>query len=434
MAVPTIVANLITTVYNLVDTYFVSTLGTAATAAVSVNSSLERIITLAGSLLGSGACSYIARLLGGKRKEDADRVMSTSFFTGVGAGLLLTVFGLLFMGPLVRLLGARADYMQYSLQYATYVLLAAPFMVGSLILNMCLRSEGSAMLSMVGIGFGGVLNCALDPLFINGLNLGVAGASMATAISKTVSFCILIYPYVRKKCQVRLALRRIRYLWEDIKNVLSIGATSFFRSVMLIVANILMNHVAGGISTAAMAAVGVANRVMELPFAMILGFGQGYQPVVGYNWGAKQWGRVRESFSFSSKVALLGAVAVGGAIALLATPIVHVFNKEQDAAVLAIGVLCIRLQCLALPAHAWGTVVNMFYAGIGKAKQALLMSTARQGYCFLPTVLVAPLVLGVNGVAAAQAIADCLSLAAAIPLGLGVHRIVKRQETLSADL
>ena len=179
MAVPTIVAQLITTVYNLVDTYFVSTLGTNATAAVGVNSSLERTITLVGSLIGAGACSYIARLLGAKRDEDANRVLSTSFFTGIGLGTVLMVLGILLIQPMVYLLGATPECALYSVQYATYVLYAAPFMIGSFILNMCLRSEGSSTYAMIGIGFGGILNCFLDPLFIYKFGLGYTISSCA---------------------------------------------------------------------------------------------------------------------------------------------------------------------------------------------------------------------------------------------------------------
>ena len=224
MAVPTIMAQLITTIYNLVDTYFVSTLGTNATAAVGVNSSLERMITLIGSLIGAGACSYIARLLGAKDDEHADKVLSTSFFSGLGLGIIFMFIGKMVIGDLVFWLGATKECAQYSIQYANYVLYAAPFMIGSFILNMCLRSEGSATFSMIGIGFGGILNCFLDPLFIYHFGLGVAGASMATALSKFISFCILLYPYIRKTSVVSISVKRIKFLMNDVKEVLAIGS------------------------------------------------------------------------------------------------------------------------------------------------------------------------------------------------------------------
>lgn len=433
MAVPTIVAQLITTVYNLVDTYFVSTLGTYATAAVGVNSSLERTITIIGSLIGAGACSYIARLLGAKEEKHADEVLSTSFFTGLVLGVIFMVICRLFIGQLVYLLGATDECAQYSIQYATYVLYAAPFMIGSFILNMCLRSEGSAMLAMVGIGFGGVLNCILDPIFIYRFGLGVAGASMATAISKFVSFCILLYPYIKKKSKVRIALKRFHYVLKDVKEVVAIGSSSFFRSILTVMASITINHVAGAYSTATLAALSVANRVMEFPFAIILGFGQGYQPVVGFNWGAKAWKRVKESYIFSCLMSVVGAIVIGALIFIFANPIVHVFNSEADAEVLSLGLLCIRLQCLVLPLHALNSLVNMYYAGIGKAGLALVINISRQGYCFFPALLIAPMLLGINGVAATQAIADVLSMIVVVPLGIHALRMIDQKLNEAAE-
>lgn len=436
MAVPTIVAQLITTIYNIVDAYFVSTLGTNATAAVGVNSSLERSITLIGSLIGAGACSYISRLLGEKRDLDADRVLSTSFFSGLGLGVIFMIICRLTIGELVYVLGADENCAVYSMQYANYVLYAAPFMIGSFILNMCLRSEGSATFAMVGIGIGGVLNCFLDPLFIyggeygpgiggiQGLGLGVAGASMATALSKFISFCILLYPYIRKRTGVAIAIKKVKFVLQDIKDVLTIGSASFFRSAMSVVATVVINNVASSISTAALAALSIANRIMEFPFAIILGFGMGYQPVVGFNWGAKQMKRVKESLTFACTVSVVGALVMGVIIFLACPAIVPVFNKQADADVLSIGMLCIRLQCIALVFHAWGSIINMFFAGIGKAKQAMLMSTARQGYCFIPVALIAPMLLQATGVAAAQAIADVISMLIAIPLTKQAFRMI----------
>lgn len=434
MAVPTIIAQLITTIYNLVDTYFVSTLGTNATAAVGVNSSLERTITLVGSLIGAGACSYIARLLGAKRDDDANQVMSTSFFSGFVIGIFLLIAGLVGIEPLVNLLGATDDCRQYSMQYANYVLLAAPFMIGSFIMNMCLRSEGSATYAMIGIGFGGVLNCFLDPLFIYGLGLGVAGASMATAISKFISFCILLYPYLKKNTAVQISIKKVKFIIEDIKEVLAIGSTSFFRSALAVVAAVLINRVAGSFSTSALAALSVANRVMEFPFAIILGFGQGYQPVVGFNWGAKQKERVRKCFKFGSTTSVTGAIVICVVLALFATPVVCLFNKEADAEVLRLGILCIRLQCLTLPIHAWVSIINMFYSGVGNAKYALAISTARQGYCFIPVLFIAPMILGINGIAATQALADVLSLLVAVPLGMKAMKIINAMEPAEEQL
>ena len=431
MALPPIIAQLITKIYNLVDTYFVSTLGTAATAAVGVNGSLEHTITLVAGLIGSGACSYIARLLGEKREQDANRVLSTSFFAGMGLGILIAIFGTIFVTPLMRLLSSNADSELYAVQYGTYVLMAAPFMIGSFILNMCLRSEGRSTYAMVGIAAGGILNCFLDPLFIYTFDLGVTGASMATAISKVVSFCILLWPYVRKQCSVVISVRNIKLVVKDVQEVLSIGSTTCLRSVCNVVSSILINRIAGSFSTAALAAVSVANRVLEFPFAVILGFSQGCQPIVGFNWGAKRLDRVKETMRISMVVAVIGSILFGVVLFIFAQPLVHIFNREGNLEVLRLGILCARLQCLTLIIHSMESVVCMFYSGTGKAKLSLLMATARQGYCFLPVVLIVPALFGAEGVAACQAVADLLMLAVALPLGIKAFQIIKRTEACS---
>ena len=210
MAVPSIIGFLITAVYNLADTFFVSGLGESATAAVSVNASLDQIIMMAGSMLAVGAASYISRLLGARKEERASRVFSVAFFSAMAFGAAVMVLGLSFMGPMVRLLGATDTCEKYAMEYASYVLLAAPFMAANFVMNQCLRAEGSAMLSMIGMGFGGVLNCFLDPFFIFYLDMGVAGASIATAISKLVSFAILIFPYLTRRSLLRPGRRRPR--------------------------------------------------------------------------------------------------------------------------------------------------------------------------------------------------------------------------------
>lgn len=416
MAVPTITAQLITTIYNLVDTYFVSILGTNATAAVGVNSSLERMITVIGSLIGAGACSYIARLLGAQEEEHANKVLSTSIFTGIGLGIIFMVFGKLMLGDIVYWLGATKECADYSMQYGTYVLYAAPFMIGSFILNMCLRSEGSATYSMMGIGFGGILNCFLDPLFIYKFGLGVAGASMATAISKFISFVILCWPYVKKATIVEISIRKFALAMNDVKEVIAIGSSSFFRSLLTVAASITINRVAGSYSTASLAALSVANRIMEFPFAFILGFGQGYQPVVGFNWGAKVWKRVKDSYTYGCIMAVGGSIVMGIIIFIFASPLIRIFNSQADMEVMELGLLCVRLQCFGLVMHALSSQVNMFFAGIGNAKLALLANFARQGYCFYPVLLIAPMLWGVNGVAATQALADLLSAVVIIPL------------------
>lgn len=427
MAVPTIVAFLINSIYSLADTYFVSSLGTNATAAVSVNSSLDQLIMMAGSMLAVGANSYIARLLGKGDEKKASKVLSTAFFIAMGLGALLMVFGNIFMTPMVRLLGATPTCEQYSIDYATYVLFAAPFMASNFVMNQCLRSEGSATFSMIGMGFGGILNCILDPIFIFGLDMGVAGASLATAISKWVSFAILLFPYITRRSMLHLSIRNFHFCRDIIGNIVSVGSSSMFRSGLAVVAAVMLNDIAGNISDSVLAGIGVCTKVMMFPFSIILGFGNGFQPVAGYNWGAKRFDRVRESYRFSAKVAFTGSLIMALAVGIFADKIIVLF-AGTDPEMRRIGVICMVSQCIALPIHAWVAVVNMFCAGLGNAKGALALSTARQGSCFIPILYLLAWLFGAVGVAIVQAVADVLTLALAIPILINMQRKVNAAE------
>ena len=424
MAIPTIISFLITSIYNLADTYFVSSLGTAATAAVGVNGSLDQLIMMCGSMLAVGASSYIARLMGEGKDEKASQVLSTAVFSAFALGVLLMVFGSIFMLPMVRLLGATPTCEQYSVDYATYVLLAAPFMAANFVMNQCLRSEGSATLSMVGMSFGGILNCILDPIFIFTLDMGVAGASLATAISKWVSFAILIFPYLTRRSMLHLSIRNVRYTRSIVYNVVSVGSSSMFRSGLAVLTGILLNDIAGNISDSVLAAVGVCNKVMMFPFGIILGFGQGFQPVAGFNWGARRFDRVQQSYRFSSRTALIGGAIMAAVLIIFADPLIVAF-AGTDPEMREVGRLCIILQCIALPLHGWVAVVNMLCAGLGNARGALLLSTARQGTCFLPILYPMAYFFGVNGVASVQAVADVLTLIPAIPLALVMMKRIR---------
>jgi putative MATE family efflux protein len=375
-------------------------------------------------MLAQGANSYIARLLGEGKEKKASQVLSTSYFAAFFMGALLLVFGSVFMVPMVRLLGATPTCEQYAIDYATYILLAAPFMATNFVMNQCLRSEGSATLSMVGMAFGGVLNIALDPIFIFGFDMGVAGASLATAISKLVSFGILVFPYVTKRSLLNLSIRNFRPNKDIIFNVVSVGSSSLFRNGLNVISAIILNNIAGGISDSVLAAVGVTNKIMMFPFCIILGFGNGFQPVAGFNWGAKRYDRVEESYRFSARISLIGSAVMALAIAVFCDQLIVIF-AGTDAEMRRIGAFCILTQCIALPIHAWVAIVNMLCVGLGNAKGAMLLATARQGTCFLPIVYILARLFGAYGVASVQAVADVLSILLAIPLAVSMTKKIR---------
>ena len=378
-------------------------------------------------MVAIGANSYIARLLGAKKEDRANLVLSTAFFLAFFFGAIVLVVGTVFMGPMVDLLGATPTCKEYAIQYATYVLLVAPFMAANFVMNQCLRSEGASTRSMIGMAAGGILNCFLDPLFIFGFNLGVAGASIATAISKLVTFAILIYPYLAHKTILKISIKNFKPDWIMIKEIVTIGSSSLFRTGLSIVAAIILNNLAGEIGDSVLAGIGVTTKIMMFPMGIILGYGQGFQPVVGYCWGAKRFDRVKEAFSHASKVAAIGGCVMALFLWLFAHPLISLF-AGNDPMMHEIGALSIRLQGLALCLHAWVVMVNMMCAGIGAAKNALILSTARQGTCFIPIVYPLAKILGATGIASAQAVADGLSLFLAIPIVKSINKKIAEAE------
>ena len=427
MALPSIAAMLVSSAYNLADTLFVSHLGTNATGAVGVNGSIDLIIMMAGSLVAVGAASLTSRLLGAKEDQRAQEVLSTCFFLALIFGFAVMGLGFAFQDEILRLLGANDDILPYSEQYCRYILLAAPFMATSFVLNQCLRAEGSAIFSMIGMVTGAVLNVGLDPLFIFTFGWGVAGASAATAISKVVSWCILITPYLRRHTILRIHPKYFRPHWKDLTEVCAMGSASFFRNGLGTLASILLNRLAGGYGTSALAAINVANRITMFMTSACLGFCQGFQPVAGYSWGARRMDRVRESFRFSMIACVAGISVAALIIGVFARPILLLFT-EDDAELVRIGVFSLRIQCLAMPFHGFAIIVNMLCAGIGRALPSLLLGMSRQGICFFPILPVLIALFGVYGIAAVQGAADMLTLVLAVPIAVRVSKVIREKE------
>lgn len=427
MALPTIVAMMVTSIYYLADSYFVHFLGTSATAAVGVNLSIDQTIMMAGSFLAFGANSYIARLMGADKIKTASKTLCAAFYTAVLLGILVMVPGLMFTEKIVRFLGAYDNSVPYAVSYAKYLLIAAPFTAPSFVLNQCLRSEGSPVYSMIGIAAGSVLNIGLAPLFIFTFDLGIAGAGMATAISKFISFCILIYPYIRKRTVLRLSIKNISYRSDIVRETLLMGLPSLLRMGLAVVSNIFVNRIAGAYSESAQAAIVVVTRIMMLPSFAMLGFGQGFQPVAGFNWGAKRYDRVKESFRYSCVVGVIFTAAASILIGIFAKEIILLFT-EADAEMVKIGRLCLIAQCIAMPLGAWVIVVNMLYAALGKPVGAIFLGITRQGVCFIPVIFILPALFGINGLAVAQGVADLISFLVTIPFAVSIMKSITQQE------
>lgn len=408
LAVPTIISMLVTAVYNTADTFFVSQLGTSAAGAVGVVFSLMAIIQAVGFMIGMGTGSLISRLLGEREYEKAGQIGSTGFFTAFFFGLFLTIAGLLFTHPLLRLLGSTPTILPYAEDYARYILLGAPVMCASFVLNNILRSEGKAVLAMTGIASGGILNIILDPIFIFVFGLGISGAAIATLLSQCISFGILLSCFLRHKSTIHIHIRHLSKKPADYRAIISTGFPSFARQGLASVATAALNLQAAVYGDAAVAAMSIVGRVLMLVFSVMIGFGQGYQPVAGQNYGARRYDRVKEALLFSLKIGtlLMFLLSIGG---FLFAPQLLTLFRRNDPDVIAIGTFAMRAQCIILPLLPLTTISNMTFQVIGRSKSATFLSSARQGIYFLPLILILPHVIGLKGVQLTQTFADLLT-------------------------
>lgn len=430
MAVPTVISMLVTSFYNMVDTFFVGKINTQATAAVGVVFSVMALIQACGFFFGHGSGNFISRKLGAGEFEEANKMASTGFYTSFLAGILLGALGLIFLTPLAKMLGSTPTILPYTKDYLRIILIGCPFMMSSFVLNNQLRFQGSASFAMVGIVTGGILNIILDPVLIFVCGMGVAGAALATVISQIVSFSLL-YVVSRRGGNIRVQLKNFApsvYLY---KEIFKGGIPSLCRQGLASIAQICLNRAAGiyggEFSDAAIAAMSIVGRITMFANSALIGFGQGFQPVCGMNYGARKYGRVREAFIFCVKYAAIFLVIISAAGFIFAEPLVTLFRKE-DADVIRIGTLALRLQCAVFPLNAWIVMCNMMLQSIGKAAKASAVAAARQGIFFIPLIWILPYFFGLLGVQMCQTWSDVFTMALAVPLGIGVLRELKQME------
>ena len=424
MSVPTIISMLVTSVYNMVDSFFVGHLSTEAVAGVGVSFAYMAFVNACGFFFGHGSGNYISRALGAKRTENAGRMAATGFLSPVIFGAIAGGLGLLFLNALSRGLGATSEILPYSNDYLRYILIATPLMMSSLTLNNQLRLQGNARFGMIGIASGALLNIALDPLFIFVLDLGVKGASLATAVSQLFGWCLLLWGTSREG-NVHIRLRNFTPTWAYYKEIIGGGLPSLARQALSVVATICLNRMAvhyasPGNEASVVAAFAIVTRVMMVCYSVVLGFGQGFQPVCGYNYGARLYGRVKESYAFCVKLSFV-ILTVMGILGFLFAPEVISWFRSEDPELIRVGSHAMRWQCVAFPCMGLCTMTNMLFQNIGYTGKATLLAMCRQGICFLPAVFIAPYLWGLTGLEAAQAI-DALTFLIALPFSIGIYR------------
>lgn len=413
LSIPTIISMLVTALYNMADTYFVGKISTQATASVGLVFSVMAIIQAMGFFCGHGSGNFIARMLGAGKVKEANEMASTGFCMAMICGIIIAVVGNIFIEPLASAIGATKTSMADTKAYMSIILIGAPFMMCQFVINNQLRFQGRAVYAMVGLMCGAVFNVGLDPLLILVFDMGVRGAAIATITGQFMSFLVLLIISLRGQT-IKLNIKNIRFNGFYLKEITNGGAPSLFRQGLAAAATLLLNKYAGMYGDdAAIAGMSITTRVMMMLGSAVIGFGQGYQPVCSYNYGANLKKRVREGYFFCIKYGTIFLVFAGAICFIFAPDIIWAFRKDKD--VVAVGKVALRFQACVLPCMATTVITNMMLQSIGKGVKATITSSARSGIFFIPLILILPRLFGIRGVEVTQTIADILAMGTAIP-------------------
>ena len=430
-AAPTILSMLITSIYNLADTFFVGQISTSASGAVGVVSSLMAIIQALGFMLGHGAGSIISRSLGSQNTKAATRFASTSFFTALTFGLILAAVGLTTLPHFMMLLGSTETILPHACAYARPILIAAPLMMSSLVMNNILRYEGKASFAMIGLVTGGVLNMVLDPVFIFGFGLGTAGAGIATALSQSISFCILLSMFLRGKTVSQFQLSAVTRSPAEFGTILMTGLPSFGRQGLNSIGGMLLNIAARSYGDAAVAGMSIVSRIFMFIISVAIGTGQGFQPVAGFNYGARKYRRVEKACVFTMCASFCLLSVIVAACWFNAESLIKLFRDDPE--VTAIALPAFRYQCFACFLQPVIVAGNMLFQSIGKSGRATFLACCRQGVFFIPLILTLPRMFGLLGIEICQPIADVLTFVVTVPfLFPFLHQLVKMEEAETA--
>jgi len=422
LSAPTIFSMLITAFYNMADTYFVGKINTSATAAVGVVFSLMAIIQAIGFFFGHGSGNYIARKLGEEDFEDAKIMVATGFFLCLGVCTIFAAAGLVFIQPLAYFLGSTDTIYPYAKEYMTYILIGFPITASTFVLNNQLRFQGNALYGMIGIVTGGFVNIALDPLFIFVFKMGVAGAALATVISQVISFLILLF-LTTKGSNLRINIKCFKPTAHYIGEIARGGLPSLCRQGLASIGTIVLNFSAGPFGDSAIAGMSIVNRIIMFANSAMIGFGQGFQPICGFNYGAKLYNRVKEGFWFCVKYSFVFLVVLAIAMIVFAPQLIHLFRDDMD--VVAVGGPALIFQAITFPLNSWIVISNMMLQSVGKAASASLLAASRQGLSLIPLVLILSHFFGITGIQLAQPIGDVITAIIAVPLTANFFKELK---------
>lgn len=420
LSIPAIVSSLITTVYNMVDTYYVGKLGTSQAAAIGVAFSIMNLTNAMGFLMGMGSGSIISRLLGAKKNQEANVIASSAFFSTILAGIVLAALGIIFIRPLMLALGATPTNLPYAIEYGRCLLMGFPIMTASLVLSTILRCEGKTFYSMLGIGVGGVLSIVLAPVFIFVLDLKVLGAAITDVVCQSIGLLLLLYFYLTGKSSITLSIHNVSKKAADYVRILKSGFPSLCRHAISSFANIAMNFASAPYGDSAQAAMSIVMRLLNLSQSLSNGMNQGSQTLFGFNYGAKKYRRVKEVFRFTLILNTLMLAVIGIGEFFLAPEIVAIFRNDPE--VIAIGSTGIRIQALAMLIIPINTLPNMLFQSVGEVGKSSFLASVRQGFFYIPLVLLLPLAFDLTGIQLAMPLADGMTLFLAIPMLLAFFK------------
>lgn len=424
LAIPTIISMLVTSFYNMADSYFVGKLNTSATGAVGVVFSLMAIIQAVGFMFGQGSGVCVSQKLASKENDEASRLASGGFFCALIVGTIIMIAGLIFREKIADFLGATETIKPYAISYMSIILLGAPAITTSFVLNNQLRYQGSATYAMVGIVSGGIINIVLNPILMFSLNMGITGAAVATIISQYFSL-VLLWIGSKKGSAVQISIKNFDLNIHRWITIITKGCPSLARQGLASVAAIALNYAAKEYGDAAIAAMSVVSRVTMFINSALIGFGQGFQPVCAFNYGAKNYDRVINSFWFCIKVSIIFLTMTTLIGIFFAPNIVSMFTKN-DVEVIDIGSRALRCVASVFVTNSWIVMSNMMLQATGKFVKGTILAAARQGLFFLPLIFIMPHIWGIDGIISCQMVSDVLTFILAIPLSVGVLKEMKK--------
>ena len=427
LGIPTMIGMLINALYNLVDTYFVGGLGTDQMGAVTVAFPLGQIVVGLGLLFGNGAAAYLSRLLGRGDKDTANKVASTAIYSGVSIGAIVILFSIIFLEPILKQAGAIESVITYAVTYSRINIVFSIFNVFNVTMNNIVSSEGAAKTAMCALMAGAVLNVILDPVFIYALNLGVVGAAIATAISQVISTLVYLCYILRKKSVFNFSIKECCFAKEIISEILKIGIPTLIFQLLTSLSIGMINSAAKEYGGSALAAMGPVTKIMSMGTLIVFGFLKGFQPIAGFSYGAKKFDRLREAIRTAVLWSTIFCVIFGFVAAVFSTQIVSLFTKE-DAEMVRIGSIALRGNGLSFVLFGFYTVYSFLFLVMGKAAEGCVLGACRQGICFVPVILILPLVLGLSGVLYAQPIADVISAIVTALMAVRLHRELRTAE------